>query len=253
MIKEERHQFLLEQLKQKQVITVTDITQTLKVTDMTIRRDLQELEEKGLLVRVHGGARAITDEPINPVELSHLDKKEIHLKEKKEIASLIASEIKEGETVFLGSGTTIELVYDYLTINYAKIITNSIYVFDKFKHDSRFDLVLIGGAYRSKTGAFVGTIANDLLSTIHVQKAFIGVNAIDRQYVYNSNEDEGLTQSHILNSAEKKYILTDYSKFNKRDFYNFYALKNIDYLITDSRTDSEVLNMYQETIKIINK
>lgn len=251
MIKAERQKLIIELLNRDEIVKVSDITKKISVTDMTVRRDLQELEEKGLLIRVHGGAKSISEKKLTDTELSHLEKKDIHLNEKIEIAKLVADNIFEGDTVFLGSGTTLELVYDYLTISYAKIITNSIYVFNKFKDDAQFDLILIGGTYRPKTGAFVGTIANDFVSSIHVQKAFIGVNALEQDGIYNSNEDEGLTQSHILNSAQKKYIVADHSKFDKRDFYRFYNLSEVDFLLTDSAINEEKYKNYSFFTKII--
>ena len=181
MIKERRHAKILELLNKESVVKVIELVEILNVTEMTIRRDLQELENENLLIRIHGGARKTDEEITTPsiLELSHRQKRELNLNEKQQIARSIANNIKENETVFLGSGTTIELVHDYLTINHAKIITNSVYIFDKFKYDDRFDLILTGGSYRSKTGSFTGTIANDFLSTINVEKAFIGANTLN--------------------------------------------------------------------------
>lgn len=250
MLKDERHKYLLDVLKHQGILKVSDVIQTLHVADMTIRRDLQELENKGLLIRVHGGAKSVDSEE-TLTELSHREKESIHLSEKLEIAKLIAENIQEGDTIFLGPGTTIELVYEYLKINQAKIITNSIHVFNKFKHDSRFELILIGGSYRSKTGAFVGTIANDFISTIHVKKSFIGVNGLDHNMIFTSNEDEGLTQKYALNNAEKKFIVADHHKLNKKDFYGFYSLVDADFLITDSEISEEKRSEFEKIIHIL--
>lgn len=252
MIKEERQQYLLDLLSQYEFVKVRDVVRELKIADMTVRRDFQELEDKGLIIRVHGGAKIIEENKSKTLtELSHREKKNIHLTEKLEVAKTIAENILENETIFLGPGTTIELVYEFLKINHAKIITNSIHVFDKFKHDSRFELILIGGAYRSKTGAFVGTIANDFISSIHVSKSFIGVNGLDQSAIYTSNEDEGLTQKCALNIAEKKFIVADHYKLNKKDFYSFYSINDLDYLITDSKISKEYLKKFEPKLKIL--
>lgn len=252
MLKEERQKYLLEILNKNRIVKVNDIVHDLHVADMTIRRDLQELENEGLLIRIHGGAKAVEGNGESQTELSHRQKKKIHLNEKLEVAQLIAKNILDGETIFLGPGTTIELVYDFLTVKHAKVITNSIHVFNRFKHDNRFELILIGGSYRSKTGAFVGTIANDFVSSIHVQKSFIGVNGLDHSLIFTSNEDEGLTQKYALNSSEKKYIIADHHKLNKKDFYGFYSIKNADYLITDSEIPNEEKRNFEEHIQILN-
>lgn len=252
-MKEERHSLILKILHENDIVKVSDLAERLTVTDMTVRRDLQGLENDGLLIRTYGGARSVVKQPTSDFELSHVTKRDINLDEKKYIARIIAANIHENETVFLGSGSTIELVYNYLDINRAKIITNSIYVFDKFKHDERFDLILTGGSYRSKTGSFTGTIAKDFISTINVEKSFIGVNGIDGHSVFNANEEEGVIQKAILNNSRIKYIVADNDKFNKVDFYNFYDLKDADYLITDNKLSDSTKETYSKWVEIINE
>ena len=251
-IKSKRQEDILELLELNNVMKVTDLVEKLDVTDMTIRRDLQELEDQNLLIRIHGGARKLENGSLPFLELSHREKRDINPEAKNEIAKLIAKNIHDHETVFLGSGSTIELVYDYLDLNYAKIITNSIYVFDQFKYDDRFELILTGGIYRSKTGSFTGTIANDFMETIYVEKAFIGVNAINDNKVFNANEDEGVIQRIVLNNAREKYLVADSLKFNSLDFYQFYDLDIADYLVTDSKLSPELKEKYSNWVQIIN-
>jgi len=251
MLKEERQNFIIDLLNKNNVIKVGDITDQINVTDMTVRRDLQELENKDLLVRIHGGAKIVEKESFSKFELSHQEKININFEKKQDIARKISSQINNGETIFFGAGTTIELTYDYLNINRAKIITNSIHIFNKFKNDKKFDLILVGGSYREISGAFVGTIANDFLSSIHVDKAFIGVNGIDEEFIYNSNETEGLTQQYILNNAKTKYIVADSTKFDRKDFYQFYSLMNVDYLITDKTIIPELIDKYKQLVNVI--
>ena len=251
-MKESRHDLILNLLQENELVKVTDLAKELGVTDMTVRRDLQELEDEGLLIRTHGGARGLSNKPASQIELSHSTKRDMNLEEKQYIARIIAANIHDNETVFLGSGSTIELVYDYLNISRAKIITNSIYVFDKFKYDERYELILTGGSYRSKTGSFTGTIANDFISTINVEKSFIGVNGIHNTAIYNANEDEGVIQQSILNNSRKKYIISDSEKFGKLDFYKFYDLKDVDYLITDDKLSEETRATYSQWVEIIN-
>ena len=252
-MKEKRHEIILELLKQDGVVKVSELVDILDVTEMTIRRDLKELENNKSLIRIHGGARKVEIKLLTSsgMELSHRQKRDLYLNEKQQIARIIAENILENETVFLGSGTTIELVHDYLTINRAKIITNSIYVFDKFKYDDRFELILTGGSYRSKTGSFTGTIANDFLSTINVQKAFIGVNTINNYAMFNANEDEGVVQRTILNNAREKFIVANNNKFNKLDFYQFYDIREADYLITDNHLPQSLEEYYSEWVKVL--
>lgn len=252
-MKEKRQKAILKLLNNNDVVKVSDLVKELNVTDMTVRRDLQELEDNKLLIRIHGGARKVLNEHLPFHELSHREKRDINPIEKIEIAKLIAKNIHNNETVFLGSGSTIELVYDYLDLDYAKIITNSIYVFDKFKYDDRYELILTGGIYRSTTGSFTGTIASDFATTINVEKAFISVNAINNNSIFSANEDEGFIQKIILNNSRDKFLVADNLKFDKLDFYKFYKLEDIDSLITDSKISQETINKYSEWVQIINK
>lgn len=250
MLKEERQQKILELLEQRKIIRITDVTILLNVTDMTIRRDLKELEDKNLLTRIHGGAKLAEINETLPQELSHIEKQHLNLSEKQEIAQLVAEEILDGDVVFIGAGTTLELVYDYLTVNTATILTNSIFVFNKFQMDSRFEIILIGGNYRPITGAFYGSIPHTILKDIHVDKAFIGVNAIHLNSLYNANADEGIIERQVFNNALKAYVIADSSKFNQKAFYHFYDLTEADLLITDSNFTTDHYELYKQFIEI---
>ena len=144
-------------------------------------------------------------------------------------------------------------MYEYITANYLKIVTNSIHVFNKFKDDHRYELILVGGSYRSRTGAFVGSIANDILYKMNIKKAFIGVNGIYNSAISTSNEDEGMIQATILNNSLEKYIVADSSKLNKRDFYQFYNLENVTAIITDENISEENINKYSKYTDIYFK
>ncbi|MGX7418041.1 DeoR/GlpR family DNA-binding transcription regulator [Carnobacterium gallinarum] len=251
MLKDERLEKIVALIETKGIIKVSDITDLLGVTEMTVRRDLQILEEQGLVQRIHGGAKKI--ESLNDRELSHLEKQEIHIEEKKKVAEIIAHLIVDGDTVFLGPGTTLEFVYDYLEISFAKIITNSIHVFNRFVGDDRFELILIGGTYRSRTGAFIGSFANETLNKIRVKKAFIGTNGVFQNNITTSSEEEGVTQSLVLDNANEKYIVADHHKLNQEDFYRFYCLDEITALITDDGVNPDVKNMYHTFTNVLTE
>ncbi|MBC5996164.1 DeoR/GlpR transcriptional regulator [Romboutsia ilealis] len=251
MLKEERYSIILNLLHEKEIVKVSDITSVINVTEMTVRRDLQDLDNRGLLKRIRGGAQLCN--VVIEEELSHIEKQNINIEYKKNIAKKIAEKISDGDSIFLGPGTTIELVYEYITANYLKIVTNSIHVFNKFKDDHRYELILVGGSYRSRTGAFVGSIANDILYKMNIKKAFIGVNGIYNSAISTSNEDEGMIQATILNNSLEKYIVADSSKLNKRDFYQFYNLENVTAIITDENISKENINKYSKYTDIYFK
>lgn len=251
VLKKERLRTISDMVEKRGIVTVADMMNELDVSDMTVRRDLDELEAAGHLVRVHGGAQSISYSETK--ELSHLEKKEIHIHEKKEVARIAASFIEEGDTVFLGPGTTIELMADYLNVSYLRVVTNSLPVFEKIQTNHLADeLYLIGGSYRERTGAFVGSIANETIQRLKVTKAFIGVNGIHNNHVFTSNIEEGKSQKLALDNAHKKIIVSDHHKLNREDFYSFYELTEADYLITDTQVTNELKKYYSQYVKIIS-
>ena len=218
---------------------------------MTLRRDLKFLEEQGLLVRIHGGARS--KDSIKFQELSSTEKRSINLDKKIEVAKIAASLINENDIVYIGPGTTSEHIYDYINVSSAKIITNCLNIFEKFRNDNRFELILIGGRLRERTSTFVGNFANEVLIKIRVKIAFIGANGISDNNVMTSNEEEGVCQNIIMNNAMKRYVICDSTKIEKEDFFTLYKLEDATALITDSGIDAELKSKYSEYCKVINK
>lgn len=250
MLKRERLLKIIDKVNTNGIITVNEIMQHLKVSDMTARRDFDELEKAGKLVRIHGGAQSISS-PIKKLEKSNTEKLNVQTKEKKEIASFAATLINDGETIFIGPGTTLEFFAEQLIDKTIRIVTNSLPVFDILKNSDSIDLILIGGEYRNITGAFVGSLTNQTISTLKFSKAFIGCNGIYQNDIATYNESEGQIQRIALNNAIEKILLVDNQKFNAYDFSVFYQLDQIDKTITDSRIQPEVFNDYKERTQLI--
>lgn len=248
-MKESRHVAILQELDRTGVVSVKELTSLLGVTDMTIRRDLIDLEKQGLLVRVHGGAHRKVRDGIN--EASHTEKNMLNVEEKKEIAQKCAQLIENGDTVFIGSGTTTDFIGDYLDSKEISIVTNSLPIFEKLKDNPNCDIILVGGRYRVKTQTFVGQFANKLLQEIKVSKAFIGVNGIDGHNVTTANEEEGNGNAIILNNAIEKYIVADNSKFDSYSFYTFYKVDDLNAVITDNSISKKVRDKYNSYTQIL--
>lgn len=251
MLKIDRHLYILEQLNKKHLVKVKELAKELKVAEMTIRRDLAELEDYGHLRRIHGGANI---RPKNFFQEDNFNKKvNVNIEEKRQIARKAADLIKNNETIFIGPGSTTSHLYDYIKekgIN-INIVTNSITVFEQFKDSANCDLIFIGGRYRHKTKGFVGYFTQDTLSKISVNKAFIGVNGIDMSNITISDEEEGKCNDIILNNATETYVLADNTKFFTHAFYSFYKLYNLTAIITDDNLDEHVKEQYQKIVKII--
>ena len=232
----------------KDLIEVSDLTMILDVTEMTIRRDLKELEEKGLLKRIHGGAKKIKS--ISQVEYSNAEKKEKNISQKRYISKQISDMLNEDDTVFFGAGTTIEFVAEYIGEKRLKVFTNSLYLFNELINIKTIDLRLVGGSFRNITGAFVGPMAVESIKNLRFKKSFIGVNGINDNNAFTYSEDEGYLQKLVLDNSVEKYIVADYSKIGVEDFYSFYNIDEVS-IITDDKISSQDLKSLKKYTKVI--
>ncbi|OCN04904.1 DeoR family transcriptional regulator [Erysipelotrichaceae bacterium MTC7] len=249
MLKRERLLKITNIVNEQGIVTVTDIMEELHVSDMTVRRDLDELEKAGKLLRIHGGAQSLTFSLDH--ELSHLEKTTVQFIEKQQIVRYANSIIQEGETIFLGPGTTIEMLADKVKGRNIRVITNSYPVFETLINHKPTEVILTGGEYRSNTGAFVGPITNSILFKFKYTKAFIGCNGICNNEITTYSLEEGEAQAIALNNSRNKYLLADYKKFNREDFYVYYKLHDFDTLITDKNISGETLKHYEQYTDIV--
>lgn len=250
MKKEERQNHIQNMLNSTGTVTVNEIIQELSVSDMTVRRDLSEMAQRGLLIRTHGGAQRIYSDG-SGLERSHLEKRLLQEAEKNNIADMTSAQISDGETVFLGPGTTLELTAANLKNRNMRIVTNSLPVFNILNRSSSIDLLLTGGEYRPITGAFVGTIPLLSIRNMRFSKAFISVNGIVGNNVYTYSEAEGEVQKAVLDHADEKYLIADSSKFSRYDFYEFYKVSDFDHVITDAAIPAETLQALRAVTDVI--
>ena len=166
MIKAERQDKVRQLLEEQGTVSVKEISDALGVSDMTIRRDLEELANLGEIERVHGGARSAQGRPHAMLrhEYSHSEKRTKHAEEKLQIAHRAVELIEEGSTIFLGTGTTVEQMASMLPAFRLRIGDQiSLSVFNLLEAREDCDLCLVGGMYRRRTAAFVGPTAEDTL------------------------------------------------------------------------------------------
>lgn len=249
MLKNERLQRILEWVNKKGLITVHEIVAELDVSDMTVRRDLDELEKSGKLIRVHGGAQSIENN--QNYEKSNTEKLTQQIKEKEEIARLALPLIQDNETIFFGPGTTIECLAKLVLDRNLRIITNSLPVFNILVTSSTIDVILIGGKYRDITGSFIGSLADQSIQSVKCSKVFVSANAIYKDLISTYSETEGKTQQLSIDSAIDKYLLVDHTKFGKYDFYPFYSTSRFDKIISDSGLSEEVRAFYSNYTEIL--
>ena len=145
-MKEQRIDLIMKEVEKHGIVSVSDLMKKLGVTRMTIGRDLKLLEDSGMLKRTHGGA--VKNDDLNLVELTHLQKKNINISKKEEIGKLATDYIENGDIIFIGASTTNECLLKNIKNKRIRIITNSFYIFEQYKGNKNFELILTGGAWR---------------------------------------------------------------------------------------------------------
>lgn len=251
MLKSNRQSQIMNLIDDKEFLQVSNASELLNVTEMTIRRDLVELEKEGLIERVHGGAKKRQQQASSYTELSHIQKKSLNINEKKQIAKKAGALIENNDVIFIGSGTTTEYIYDYIEVSNAKIITNSITIFNRFRDDSRFDLILIGGKLRERTETFIGYFTRKWMENIKVKKVFIGTNGIKDDAITTAEEEEGVVQQIILNNSDDNYVLADHSKFGVEAFQILCHVDMISAIITDPKLQPQFEVYYRDKCTIV--
>jgi DeoR family fructose operon transcriptional repressor len=242
MFSEERQQNISELLKERSSLRVIALAEIFNVSESTIRRDLQEMEEKGLLTRTHGGAVCIQGTSFEP----SFKEKEIEEREQKiSIAKIAASMIKDGDTIILDSGTTTLEIAKYIQANKVTIITNSIDIAAVLSNNNKIDVIVTGGNMRVTTRAMVGHITESILKNFRVDKAFIGANGISiEEGITTPNFTEAQTKKAMMNVANKVIIAADSSKFNKVCFSVISPIRAVSLIITSGDLDKQILKEF---------
>lgn len=232
MLKTERLQAIMLLLENNGQVKSSQVMEQLTVSDMTVRRDLAELEKQGLIERFHGGAKL--QDFYRQEERSHVEKKIVHHEEKEKIAKKAAEFVNDGDTIYLGPGTTIELFPQFIHADFLRIVTNCQPIFDGLnKHKKNWKIYLLGGELRETTQSYVGGITNKSLKDMNFHKSFFSCNALNKQKIMTSTFEEGQTQQIALNNSVERFLLIDHSKIGKRDFSVYYNLNDVTLVITD--------------------
>lgn len=232
-------------LEKKGSVSVSELSGVLNVSEFTIRRYLEELEKEGILTRTYGGA-VKKDKPLSP-EFFFGEKAKKNLKEKRIIAELASSLIKDGETIFLDTGTTTLEIARILSKSDKSLVvaTNSLPVVSELSHNPRIKIFVIGGFLRHELMDFTGPFSEQELNVLNFDQAFLGVDGI--------SSDKGLTTTDITTAKIEEAVMdrsrvinivADFSKIGKVSLIPYGRIKERKVkriLITDFRADKEEL------------
>lgn len=236
MLNSERHEAILKIVNEKGAVSVAELTETLGVSESTIRRDLLELSRSGSLKKVHGGA-TLSRKQFIVNEDTVSDKQEKNIDEKRRIAKCAAEQITDNDFVYLDAGTTTLSMIDFLPekLN-ASFVTNGI-SHAKLLSKRGFKVCILGGQLKHSTEAVIGIAAANNIQNYNFTKAFIGTNGINEAQGFTTpDSEEAFVKSAAINRSFVSYILADSSKFGKVSSISFATIDRAC-IITDSKPD----------------
>lgn len=237
MLAEERRFRIREILAVQRTVSAAALTEMLGVTAATIRRDLADLEEEGVLVRSHGGAVSRTSS--TNFQLSYDALLRTNRAEKEAIAKEAERLILDGETVFLeGSSTVYELARRLQHRARLTVVTNSPPILSLFHNSAGVTVMSTGGDLIRDSFYLAGTWAERVVREVRVDKVVLGVTAIDPDYgVSAARHVEAEIKKILAQAGRTRIALCDHSKFGKQGFAYVGPVSDIDFLITDSATE----------------
>ena len=231
----QRHEVITAEVRRRGAVRVSELAQLLAVSDMTVRRDLEALDDAGLLDKVHGGAtlraERSTDEP--GFEAKSLR----NTREKHAIALAAATLVQPGTAIGITAGTsTWHLAAHILDVANLTVVTNSVRVADVLHHDHRSDrTVVLTGGVRTPSDALVGPVALASLRTLHLDSVFMGVHGMSERAGFTTpNLMEAETNRAFVAATEHLVVLADHTKWGITGLSSMASLGDAAVLITDS-------------------
>jgi DeoR family transcriptional regulator of aga operon len=245
MLVEERRQHILSLIQEQGRVLVDELSNDLDLSKITIRKDLDYLESKDLILRTHGGALPVKEGALSDPTIQ--EKQELHHEEKVKIAKAAAAMVSEGQCIILDSGTTTtEIARSLSSFRNLTVITNALNIAADLAR-SEVEVILIGGNLRKNSLSAVGPLAEDILKEMHADIVFLGVDGFDVKI--------GLTTPHLLearvnramvDASAKVVAVCDSSKFNRRSLSLIVPASEVDHVITDSNLPVEEIKAIRD-------
>ena len=241
MLREKRQQEILEELERAGSVSVAALSQGLGVSDMTVRRDLEELSARNMLRKVHGGAVPV---PKTAAEPHFVQKQRLNRAEKRAIARAALGFVNDGDTVAFSAGTTTWQIAETLKRERSSLtfITNSTNIALTLQENGWEQIVLSGGMFRTPSDALVGPFADRTIRTLNADVLFLGVHGIDPEAgLTTPNVAEAETDGRLVEAAQKVVVVADHSKLGVVALAKIAPLSKVDVLVTDNAADAEML------------
>lgn len=235
----------MEKLSHDKFVRLDDLVSLLDTSESTVRRDLDELESERKLHRVHGGAEL----PHSlQEEFTNQQKSIKNIQEKMQVARKAASLISNDDVIFVDAGTTNELLLGYLNQDNLTVLTNSIHHAAKLV-DKNIQTIIIGGHVKKTTDASIGAVAYEQIKQLNFDKAFLGINGIDEEFLTTPDMEEAVIKKTVIENARKSYIVTDSSKIGRVSFAKVDKIENAT--IITNQSSGALMKKIKENTRVI--
>ena len=245
MLAIERRNAILEKLQAERRVVVSELSQIYKVSEETIRRDLEKLENDGFVIKSYGGA--VINENAN-VDLPFNIRKKRNVISKQKIAEVISSRLKDGTSIMLDASST--AVYIAKALKERKnltLITNSIEILIEMFDTPNVNVLSTGGAMREGSFALVGPQTDKMLKSYHVDVAIVSAKGFDLETGMTDTEElHANNKKTMLHAGREKVLAVDSSKFGKTAFTEIGTLEDISMVVTDAKPDEVWLQAFKE-------
>ncbi|MCZ1268849.1 MULTISPECIES: DeoR/GlpR family DNA-binding transcription regulator [Paenibacillus] len=250
MLAAERYDRIVEMVNVKGSMRVSELSEHCRVTEETIRRDLDRLEQAGRLRRSHGGAVSVKEEQ---PEIPYRVRETTHAEEKKRIAQSALSMIRPGDRILLDASTTAGYMAANMPDMPLTVLTNSIQVATELSSREKIEVISTGGQLAQRSLSFVGPLAERSLETYHVDKLFLSCKGVHLEGggISESNELQARLKQKMVGISDQVILLADTSKFGVRAFARVTGLNAVHAVITDQSLGDDLierLNSYDISI-----
>lgn len=234
MIKQKRYERILDLINEQHAVSIDELCDRLGVSMATVRRDLIYLDEQKMLKRTHGGAISLVKPAVENVPITL--RCSLFKDEKVRIARAALEMIRDGTTVFLGSGTTVQELASLLScFSQLTVVTNDIGVAHTISHTTTNRLIVSGGNLRQATTSLVGCFAEGTLRDLRAEIAFLSADAVAASGFMDVNTEEATIKRMMLANARRRVMLCDHSKFGASAFMTVCPLSAADVTLTNRK------------------
>jgi DeoR/GlpR family transcriptional regulator of sugar metabolism len=248
---ESRRRAIISAVESEGTVRVAELAKQFDVTEMTIRRDLTDLEHEGLVKRIHGGGISVRGHSYEPTLML---RNTVHIDEKKRIAKAAASLVMEGDCVALDVGTTtFEVARCLAGRRNLTIITPSLLIATVLVSLPDIQLVLPGGIVRSGETSMIGDLSHRAFDIFHVDRLFMGVGGIDAVAGFTEyNWDDTLVKQAMLKNAKEVIVVADSSKFERVATVKICPLAKVDVMVTNQSPTGKLAEEFSQAgVKVI--